>query len=117
MEKEESGAEAVGDYWWWAAASTAQLGWGISVVRRGYSGDTYNMPFKAAGVATLFVGAFASAFVATLRASGIHSVSFRIVLDSDVFLNFEYGKKCRVLYIIKTPFVAELKSFCFSELF
>ncbi|KAL8555829.1 hypothetical protein ACS0TY_003589 [Phlomoides rotata] len=82
MEKEES--RAVGDYWWWAAASTAQLGWGIAVVRRGYAGDMYNMPFKAAGVGTLFVGAFATAFVATLRVSGIHSVKDAKTLGANI---------------------------------
>ncbi|VFQ75795.1 unnamed protein product [Cuscuta campestris] len=64
----------VADHWWWAAASTGQLGWGISAFRRGYAGGSYFMPFKAFFVASLFLGATASAAVASLRASGIHSV-------------------------------------------
>ncbi|XP_059651631.1 uncharacterized protein LOC132299171 [Cornus florida] len=63
-----------GGYWWWAAASTVQLVWGIHSYRRGFAGDSRFMPLKAFAVASLFVGATASATVGTLRASGIHSV-------------------------------------------
>ncbi|KAM0027340.1 hypothetical protein Hdeb2414_s0020g00568281 [Helianthus debilis subsp. tardiflorus] len=64
-----------GGYWWWAGASGVQLAWGIYSFRKGYAGDSRLMPLKAFGVASLFVGATATATVGTLRASGIHSVS------------------------------------------
>ncbi|KAL9429924.1 hypothetical protein AB3S75_025332 [Citrus x aurantiifolia] len=60
-----------GTHWWWALASTGQLGWGISSFRRGYAGDSRLMPVKAFGVASLFVGSAASASLAFLQASGI----------------------------------------------
>lgn len=65
----------VDEYWWWAAASTAQLGWGVRIFRKGYGGDSHFMPFKAFAVASLFVGAAATASVASLRVTGVHSVS------------------------------------------
>ncbi|KAL2536545.1 hypothetical protein Fot_17936 [Forsythia ovata] len=64
----------VAEYWWWATASTAQLTWAISIYRKGYAGDSRLMPFKAFAVASLFVGATATATFASLRASGIESV-------------------------------------------
>ncbi|CAL5401301.1 unnamed protein product [Camellia sinensis] len=63
-----------GGYWWWSAASTAQLALGIKSYRKGFSGDSRFMPLKAFSVASLFVGATASAAVAFLHSSGIHSV-------------------------------------------
>ncbi|XAR63244.1 hypothetical protein NMG60_11023119 [Bertholletia excelsa] len=72
---DEIGASGgLGGHWWWAVASTAQLALGMNSYRKGYSGDSRFMPFKAFAVASLFVGASASAAVASLRASGIHSV-------------------------------------------
>ncbi|XP_031259642.1 uncharacterized protein LOC116117764 isoform X2 [Pistacia vera] len=77
-EVEESGGgnavKGIRTHWWWALASTAQLGWGISSFRKGYAGDSRLMPAKAFGVAALFVGSAASASIAFLRASGIHKV-------------------------------------------
>ncbi|KAL8207981.1 hypothetical protein R6Q57_007393 [Mikania cordata] len=73
-----------GDYWWWAAASGVQLVWGIYSFRKGYSGDSRLMPIKAFGVASLFVGATASATVGTLRASGIHSVQDAIEAGASI---------------------------------
>ncbi|CAH2041050.1 unnamed protein product [Thlaspi arvense] len=71
---DEIGASGgLGGHWWWAVASTAQLALGMNSYRKGYSGDSRFMPFKAFAVASLFVGASASAAVASLRASGIHS--------------------------------------------
>ncbi|KAL3537053.1 hypothetical protein ACH5RR_000419 [Cinchona calisaya] len=64
----------VEEYWYWAAASSAQLVWAISSLRKGYAGDSRFMPFKAFAVASLFLGSAASATVGSLRASGIHSV-------------------------------------------
>ncbi|XP_030962784.1 uncharacterized protein LOC115984044 isoform X2 [Quercus lobata] len=57
---------------WWALASAAQLGWAISSFRRGHAGDSHFMPFKAFSVASLFVGATATAAVSVLHVSGIH---------------------------------------------
>ncbi|GMY23323.1 hypothetical protein FCV25MIE_18564 [Fagus crenata] len=59
---------------WWALASAAQLGWGISSYKRGHAGDSRLMPLKAFAVASLFVGATASASMSLLKGSGIHKV-------------------------------------------
>ncbi|KAM3266169.1 hypothetical protein P3L10_003163 [Capsicum annuum] len=68
-QNEENAASGGGaHYRWWAAASTGQLLWGIYAYRRGYSGECEMMPLKA------FVGATASASMASLRACGIYSV-------------------------------------------
>ncbi|KAL0289697.1 UNVERIFIED_CONTAM: hypothetical protein Sangu_2606000 [Sesamum angustifolium] len=86
-EKEEGGAVngvVVGECWWWAAASAGQLGWGISTFRKGYAGDSRLMPFKAFAVASLFVGAAASAAVASLRASGLRSVEDMKALGTNI---------------------------------
>ncbi|XP_052211146.1 uncharacterized protein LOC127813986 isoform X2 [Diospyros lotus] len=68
-----AGASGGGEYWWWWAASTAQFAAGINFYRKGYCGDSRLMPLKAFAVASLFVGASASAALAFLRSSGIHS--------------------------------------------
>ncbi|KAK1408893.1 hypothetical protein QVD17_41025 [Tagetes erecta] len=73
-----------GGYWWWAAASGVQIAWGIYSFRKGYSGDSRLMPLKAFGVASLFVGATATATVGTLRASGIHSVKDAIEAGASI---------------------------------
>ncbi|KAL6557257.1 hypothetical protein OROMI_017607 [Orobanche minor] len=75
---------AVEGYWGWAVASTAQLGWGISATRKGYAGDSTIMPFKAFAVASLFVGAAASAAVASLRFSGVRSVEDMKALGTNI---------------------------------
>ncbi|GFP83540.1 hypothetical protein PHJA_000497400, partial [Phtheirospermum japonicum] len=54
---------SVHGYCWWAAASTAKLGLGISTIRRAHAGESTFMPFKAFSVASLFVGVAASAAV------------------------------------------------------
>lgn len=68
-----------GTQWrWWAGASGVQLGWGIASFRKGYRGGGVSanmMPLKAFAVASLFVGAVASATISALHASGIHKVS------------------------------------------
>ncbi|XP_057805510.1 uncharacterized protein LOC131020607 [Salvia miltiorrhiza] len=61
-------------YWFWAGASAVQFRWGVAALKRGYAGNGNLMPLKAFAVATLFVGASASAAVATLQLSGIRSV-------------------------------------------
>ncbi|GFQ00067.1 hypothetical protein PHJA_002150700 [Phtheirospermum japonicum] len=54
---------SVHGYLWWAAASTAKLGLGVSAIRRGHAGEFTFMPFKAFSVASLFVGVAASTAV------------------------------------------------------
>lgn len=73
-----------GGYWWWAAASGTQLVWGIYSFRKGYSGDSRLMPLKAFGVASLFVGATATATVGTISASGIHSVKDAVEVGASI---------------------------------
>ena len=78
MEEDEPQSRAEGGvatHWWWAAGSAAQLGWGVASFRKGHGGSANMMPLKAFAVASLFVGAAASATVAAIRASGIHKVS------------------------------------------
>ncbi|KAL5852824.1 hypothetical protein ACOSQ3_007942 [Xanthoceras sorbifolium] len=85
MEVENSGRNGVNKTpLWWALASMAQLGWGISSLRKGYSGSSNIMPLKAFGVATLFVGSAASASVAFLRASGIHKVEDLLEVGANI---------------------------------
>ncbi|PON70222.1 StAR lipid transfer-like protein [Trema orientale] len=69
-----TGSPKIETHWWWGAASAGQLGWGIASFRRGYAGHSNLMPLKAFAVASLFVGAAASASFAALHASGIHKV-------------------------------------------
>ncbi|XP_057978857.1 uncharacterized protein LOC131165252 [Malania oleifera] len=73
-----------GSHWWWALASTAQLAWGINSYRKGYAGDSRLMPFKAFAVASLFVGAAASASVSILSFSGIHRVEDVMVVGANI---------------------------------
>ncbi|CAM8935468.1 hypothetical protein QQ045_014977 [Rhodiola kirilowii] len=66
---------SIGDvqsHWWWALSTAAQLTWAISASRR----DCHYrlVPYKALGVATLFVSAGASAAISTLHACGIRTV-------------------------------------------
>lgn len=61
-------------FWWWAAASSAQVAAGVAAYRRGCGVRETLMPFKAFAVASLFVGAGATAFAGFLHASGIHKV-------------------------------------------
>ncbi|EXB37615.1 hypothetical protein L484_021821 [Morus notabilis] len=80
---------------WWAAASAAQLGWGVASFKKGYAGHSNLMPLKAFAVASLFVGAAASASLSALHASGIHKKhkdhKEPIVVNSDdsLFGNFD----------------------------
>ena len=84
-EIEGGGADGTGtgnySHIWWALASAAQLGWAISSFKRGHAGDSHFMPFKAFSVASLFVGATATAAVSVLHASGIHKVCFSLSLS------------------------------------
>ncbi|XP_060218952.1 uncharacterized protein LOC132645774 [Lycium barbarum] len=69
---------------WWALASGGQLVWGIYALRRGYAGESGMMPLKAFAVASLFVGATASASMASLRAYGIYSVEDMKVVGESI---------------------------------
>lgn len=79
METAENGGDndkiCINSHWYWAIASVSQLGWAVSSYRKGYTGDHRFMPLKAFAVASLFLGASASASVAFLKVSGIHKVN------------------------------------------
>ncbi|OVA03978.1 hypothetical protein BVC80_453g1 [Macleaya cordata] len=75
MEKKvDDGGGGVDGYWWWALASSAQMAAGIASYKRGKNGDSRFMPFKAFSVASLFVGAGATAVAGLINAAGIHKV-------------------------------------------
>ncbi|KAF3955523.1 hypothetical protein CMV_019262 [Castanea mollissima] len=86
MEENEGGGAGSGtgtetySHIWWALASAAQFGWAISSFKRGHAGDSHFMPFKAFSVASLFVGATATAAVSVLHVSGIHKVRYSLSL-------------------------------------
>lgn len=80
---------------WWAAASAAQAAAGLAWFRRGRSGTAVAMPFKAFGIASLFVGSGATAVAAGVLAAGVGSVrrlveatangfAARILADPDI---------------------------------
>ncbi|XP_051129821.1 uncharacterized protein LOC127250535 [Andrographis paniculata] len=90
MEEKEEGKPAngmIGDHWGWAAAGATQFVLGILAFRKGYSGDSNLMPFKAFAVASLFVGAAATSATASLRASGVRSVDDMKALGEDIRSN------------------------------
>ncbi|XP_042504667.1 uncharacterized protein LOC122081556 [Macadamia integrifolia] len=72
-EGEKVGNGDGGGYWWGIASST-QLAAAVASYRKGYGGDSCFMPFKAFVVASLFVGAGATAVFGLLRVSGIREV-------------------------------------------
>ncbi|XP_057542118.1 uncharacterized protein LOC130820677 [Amaranthus tricolor] len=91
MEEESSGISknegfklGIEEQWIWAGASIAQLGWGIKSYRKGFSGDSKFMPLKAFSVASLFVGAAATASFGVLRACGIHKVEDLIKAGANI---------------------------------
>ncbi|XP_040379036.1 uncharacterized protein LOC107304135 [Oryza brachyantha] len=59
---------------WWAGASAAQVAAGVAWFRGGRGGTAFAMPFKAFAIATLFVGAGATAVTAGVLAAGVGSV-------------------------------------------
>ncbi|XP_062173836.1 uncharacterized protein LOC133879328 [Alnus glutinosa] len=83
MEEEKESGRTF-SHWWWALASVAQLGWGVSSVRRGCAGESRLMPLKAFAVASLFVGAAASASVSALHASGIYKVEDLLEVGANI---------------------------------
>lgn len=84
-------------HYWWAIASAAQLGWGIRACKKGYVGNGSLMPLKAFSVASLFVGAAATAAFGALRASGIHTVSMMCSFSLSSF--FSFGRK--IVFLMK----------------
>ncbi|XP_050282416.1 uncharacterized protein LOC126723166 [Quercus robur] len=91
MEENEGGGAGGGgtgtrtySHIWWALASAAQLGWAISSFKRGHAGDSHFMPFKAFSVASLFVGATATAAVSALHVSGIHKVEDLLEVGANI---------------------------------
>ncbi|XP_030961708.1 uncharacterized protein LOC115983455 [Quercus lobata] len=91
MEENEGGGAGGGgtgtrtySHIWWALASAAQLGWAISSFKRGHAGDSHFMPFKAFSVASLFVGATATAAVSVLHVSGIHKVEDLLEVGANI---------------------------------
>ncbi|KAF3654855.1 putative pentatricopeptide repeat-containing protein-like [Capsicum annuum] len=97
MKQNEENAASGGaaNYRWWAAASTGQLLWGIYSYRRGYSGECKMMPLKAFAVASLFVGATASASMASLRACGIYSVEDMKVVGESIRTGLGLTRRAR----------------------
>ncbi|KAL5215782.1 hypothetical protein ABZP36_007183 [Zizania latifolia] len=59
---------------WWAGASAAQVTAGVAWFRRGMGCSAFAMPVKAFAIATLFVGAGATAVTAGVVAAGVGSV-------------------------------------------
>ena len=76
---DERGGGVAAERWpWWAAASAAQAAAGVAWFRRGKGGTAVAMPFKAFAIASLFVGAGATAAAAGVLAAGVGSVFLRI---------------------------------------
>ena len=79
MDERGGGGDGVAaERWpWWAAASAAQAAAGVAWFRRGKGGTAVAMPFKAFAIASLFVGAGATAAAAGVLAAGVGSVRRR----------------------------------------
>ncbi|XP_049383210.1 uncharacterized protein LOC125847610 [Solanum stenotomum] len=93
--EENAAVDGTSRYRWWAAASTGQLLWGIYAYRRGFAGECRMMPLKAFAVASLFVGATASASMASLRACGIHSVEDMKVVGESIRTGLGLTRRAR----------------------
>lgn len=59
---------------WWLGASAAQITGALVWFRRGKGGSDMTMPFRAFAVASLVVGAGATAVTAGVSAAGVGSV-------------------------------------------
>jgi hypothetical protein len=70
----EGGAKKAKMWPWWAGASAAQLTTGVIWFRRGKRGGDMTMPFRAFAIASLIVGAGATAVTAGVSAAGVGSV-------------------------------------------
>ena len=78
MDERGGGGGVAAERWpWWAAASAAQAAAGVAWFRRGKGGTAVAMPFKAFAIASLFVGAGATAAAAGVLAAGVGSVRRR----------------------------------------
>ncbi|KMZ60884.1 hypothetical protein ZOSMA_56G01150 [Zostera marina] len=63
------------EWWWWGAASIAQITAAMVSIRRGSSRITAaSMPFRAFGIATLFVSGGATAAISLFHASGLRQL-------------------------------------------
>ncbi|XP_006347937.1 uncharacterized protein [Solanum tuberosum] len=93
--EENAAVDGTSRYRWWAVASTGQLLWGIYAYRRGFAGECRMMPLKAFAVASLFVGATASASMASLRACGIHSVEDMKVVGESIRTGLGLTRRAR----------------------
>jgi hypothetical protein len=88
----EGGAKKAEMWPWWAGASAAQLTTGLVWFRLGKGGGDMTMPFRAFAIATLIVGAGATAVTAGVSAAGVGSVRprsrnhFTRVTDSAIWL-------------------------------
>lgn len=81
---ENIGSAGVENHWWWALASAGQLGWGVKSLRQGFVGDSSVMPLKAFAVASLFVGAAATASISVLNFYGIHKVEHFLEVGANI---------------------------------
>ncbi|PRQ57285.1 hypothetical protein RchiOBHm_Chr1g0346581 [Rosa chinensis] len=79
----------------WAGASAAQFGWAVVLYRKGSGAHSTSMPFRAFAVASLFVGAGATAAFAGLRASGIHKVEDLIQLGANIRTGLGVQRRAR----------------------
>ncbi|KAL6507521.1 hypothetical protein OROGR_023716 [Orobanche gracilis] len=81
---EPSGGSGVGSWVKWSAVSAFQLGIGIYSYRKVQAGECRLMPLKAFGIASLFVGAGFTSFVAIVTANGVHSVNDVIEVGANI---------------------------------
>lgn len=78
MDELGGGGAKKGKAWpWWLGASAAQITGALVWFRRGKGGSDMTMPFRAFAVASLFVGAGATAVTAGVSAAGVGSVGRR----------------------------------------
>jgi hypothetical protein len=73
----EGGVKKARMWPWWVGASAAQLTTGVIWFRRGKGGGDMTMPFRAFAIASLIVGAGATAVTAGVSAAGVGSVCQR----------------------------------------
>ncbi|XP_050386750.1 uncharacterized protein LOC126803046 [Argentina anserina] len=68
----------------WAGAGAAQFASAVVLYRKGSGPRSTSMPFRACAIASLIVGAGATAAFAGIRASGIHKVDDLIQLRANI---------------------------------
>ncbi|XP_004307001.1 PREDICTED: uncharacterized protein LOC101294885 [Fragaria vesca subsp. vesca] len=79
----------------WAGASGAQFTWAVVLYRKGSGPHSTSMPFRAFLVASLIVGAGATAAFAGIRASGIHKVEDLIRLGANIRTGLGVQRRAR----------------------